>query len=218
MPGHIRSTAGGLILEDSLSSSDRVRLGDIRVPYDRFLPLAGGFSLVVAGGSLVLLAIPKGGVAASGLAFLPIFAVGYSRVVGLDHPTRVRIYNHLLVLPGDHFRSIVRSLRIGVGEGRHHLSMMLRSGLVREDKTNGRCRYYAAGQGPVTDRNELFAKHWKYRDIRVRVLFAVRSMGEARAAAVAKSLGVSRQLAAYHLANLEELGLVKRSGGVYRAT
>ncbi len=149
---------------------------------------------------------------------LPLFAVGYSRAVGLDHPTRVRIYNHLLVLPGDHFRSIVRNLRIGVGEGRHHLNVMLRSGLVRESKSNGRCRYYAEGQGLVTDRNELFAKHWDYRDLRLRVLFAVRNLGDAKPSAVAKSLGISRQLAAYHLANLEELGLVSRDGRHYRAS
>ncbi len=149
---------------------------------------------------------------------LPLFAVGYTRAAGLDHPTRVRIYNHLLVLPGDHFRSIVRNLRIGVGEGRHHLNVMLRNGLVREDKANGRCRYYAEGQGPVTDRNELFAKHWGYRDLRLRVLFAVRELGNAKPSTVAKSLGISRQLAAYHLANLEELGLVSRDGRHYRAS
>lgn len=150
------------------------------------------------------------------VGFLPIFAVGYSRAVGLDHPTRVRIYNHLLALPGDHFRSIVRNLRIGVGEGRHHLNVMLRNGLVREDKTKGRLRYYAEGQGPTTDRNELFAKHWDYRDLRLRVLFSVRNLGDAKPSAVAKSLGISRQLAAYHLANLEQLGLVTRDGRRYR--
>ncbi len=149
---------------------------------------------------------------------LPIFAVGYSRATGLGHPTRVRIYNHLLVLPGDHFRSIVRNLRIGVGEGRHHLDVMLRSGLVREDKANGRCRYYAEGQGPLSDRNELFAKHWGFRDLRLRVLFAVRNLGAAKPSEVARSLGISRQLAAYHLTNLEELGLVMREGRHYRAS
>ncbi len=148
---------------------------------------------------------------------VPIFAVGYSRATGLDHPTRVRIYNHLLVLPGDHFRSIVRTLRIGVGEGRHHLNVLLRGGFVREDKTNGRCRYYAEGGAPVADRNELFAKHWSYRDLRLRVLFTVRNLGGAKPSTVAKVLNISRQLAAYHLANLEDLGLVAREGRQYRA-
>ncbi len=152
------------------------------------------------------------------VASLPLFVMGYARVGGLDHPTRVRIYNHLLVLPGDHFRSIVRNLSIGIGEGRHHLNVMLRSGLVREDKSNGRCRYYAEGQGPTVERNDLFAKHWDYRDLRLRVLFAVRNLGEAKPSAVARALGISRQLASYHLSNLVELGLVTRDGRRYRAT
>ncbi len=93
---------------------------------------------------------------------------------------------------------------------------MLRSGLIREDKANGRCRYYAEGQSPLAERNDLFAKHWSYRDLRLRVLFCVRNLGEAKPSAVAKALGVSRQLAAYHLANLQDLGLVHRDGKFYR--
>ncbi len=154
---------------------------------------------------------------ASAFAAAPIFAVGFTRAVGLDHPTRVRIYNHLLTLPGDHFRSIVRNLRIGIGEGRHHLNVMLRAGLVREDKANGRCRYYAEGVGPTADRNELFAKHWGYRDLRLRILFEVRNAPDPKPSTVARSLGISRQLAAYHLTNLAELGLVRREGRRYRA-
>ncbi len=151
-------------------------------------------------------------------SLVPPLAIGYARASGLDNPTRVRIYNHLLVLPGDHFRSIVRTLSIGVGEGRHHLNVMLREGLVREDKTNGHCRYYVEGEGPSMERNDLFAKHWSYRDLRLRVLFAVRNLGDAKPSAVAEALGISRQLAAYHLANLLELGLVTRDGRHYRAT
>lgn len=194
--------------------------GGIRGPVDRSFRAVVGISFVFAVAAWMLTGrVHHDLLSASGMGvLLPAFAFGYSRVAGLDHPTRVRIYNHLLVLPGDHFRSIVRSLHIGVGEGRHHLNVMLRGGLVREDKTNGRCRYYAEGRGPMTDRNELFAKHWGYRDLRLRVLFAVRNLGEAKPSTVAKALGISRQLAAYHLANLADLGLIKRDGRRYYAT
>ncbi len=196
-----------------------MRRGDEGVPSFHHWGVAAAFSLTfwavawaVAGGN------PHSGAGPTQAALLlPFFAIGYARAAGLDHPTRVRIYNHLLVLPGDHFRSIVRHLRIGVGEGRHHLNVMLRSGVVREHKTNGRCRYYPQGQDPTSDRNDLFAKHWNYRDLRLRVLFAVRNAVEAKPSTVAKALGISRQLAAYHLANLAELGLVRRDGQIYRA-
>ena len=153
-----------------------------------------------------------GFLAAFGVLPAPFLVFGYTRAAGLDHPTRVRIYNHLLILPGDHFRSIIRILRISLGEGRHHLNILVRNGMVREAKADGRCRYYALGEGPVADRNELFAKHWGYRDLRLRVLFMVRQLGEAKPSAVARSLGISRQLAAYHLAKLVDLGLVRRDG------
>lgn len=151
------------------------------------------------------------------LTLPPLFVFLYARAAGLDHPTRVRIYNHLLVLPGDHFRSIVRNLRIGVGEGRHHLNVMVRNGVVREARANGRCRYYPEGDGRARDRNDLYEKHWGFRDLRLRVLFAVRNLDGAKTSDVARALGISRQLAAYHLANLLELGLVLREGRVYRA-
>lgn len=194
--------------------------GGIGVPSSRRVPLAAGLLLFGASGALLAAGgLPDGMTLGSGvMALFPVFAVGYARAGGLDHPTRIRIYNHLLTLPGDHFRSIVRTLSIGIGEGRHHLDVMLRNGLVRESKTNGRCRYYAEGQGPASERNDLFAKHWGFRDLRLRVLFAVRNLGDAKPSGVARALGISRQLAAYHLRNLEELGLVTREGRSYRAS
>jgi len=137
-------------------------------------------------------------------------------VPGLDHPTRRRIYDHLLVLPGDHFRAIVRSLGIAHGTASHHLAVLLRKGVVSSEKTNGRVRFYPKAAGTQAERNRLYMKHWNYRDLRLRVLFATKSLGTAKPAAVAKALGISRQLASYHLARLEELGHVQRENGHYR--
>ncbi len=149
-------------------------------------------------------------------AFLPFLAVGFARTGGLDHPTRVRICTHLLSLPGDHFRSIARTLQLGVGETRRHLDILLRSGLVREERTNGKCRYYLCGEDCDPDRNEVFAKHWDYRDVRSRVLLQVRTSDQVGPTEIAAKLGISRQLAAYHLANLELRGLVAHEGRAYR--
>ncbi len=133
----------------------------------------------------------------------------------LDHPTRLRIYRHLLLLPGDHFRSIVRTVGLGLGTVSHHLDVLIESGLVHVEKSNGRTRYYPRGEGSASERNELYMKHWNYRDLRLRILMSLRELGHARLGTVARHVGVSRQLAAYHLARLEELGLVKRENGRY---
>ncbi len=135
----------------------------------------------------------------------------------LEHPTRLRIYNHLLVLPGDHFRSIVRALNLGGGSGRHHLNVLVKKGLVREDKSNGRCRYYVICEASKADRNELFEGYWNCRDVRAMVLNTTRDLGEATPTRVAKMLGISRQLANYHLQRLSETGVVQHEGEMYRS-
>ena len=134
----------------------------------------------------------------------------------LEHPTRSRIYNYLLTLPGDHFRSIVHHLGLSQGTATHHLGVLVKNGLVGVERRHGRVRYYPRGVGSKTDWNALYAKHWEYRDLRLRVLMAMRSLGAAKASAIAKSLGISRQLASYHLDRLEELGLVRRENGHFR--
>jgi len=136
---------------------------------------------------------------------------------GLEHPRRRHIYQHLLRLPGDHFRSIARSLSLALGTTTHHLEVLLRKGLVSVEKSNGRARYYPKGSDAETERNLLFMKHWSYRDLRFHVLFVVSRHSAIRAIEVARQLRISRQLASYHLARLEDLGLVRREGDGYRA-
>ena len=137
-------------------------------------------------------------------------------IPSLEHPTRARIYDHLLVLPGDHFRSIVRHLGLSHGTATHHLGVLVKSGVVGIDRADGRARYYPKSAGSEADRNALYAKHWNYRGVQRRVLLVIRTMSAATAAAVAKSLGISRQLASYHLQQLADRGIVQRENGHFR--
>jgi predicted transcriptional regulator len=140
--------------------------------------------------------------------------MGIGLLIGLDHPARRRIYDHLSRLPGDHLRSVARSLRIAVGTTRYHLDALRREGLIYKRDTNSRARYYVSNGGAEV--NRLFARHWEYREVRLRVLDALRRMEDAPPAKIAKHLGVSRQLASYHLASLERAGLARRQGARYQ--
>src|SRR5204862_6089528 len=73
------------------------------------------------------------------------FLIGAAFMAGLKHPVRRRIYDHLVRLPGAHFRSFGRSLDIAIGTGRYQLSAVLREGPVSNEGTNGRARYYVRG-------------------------------------------------------------------------
>lgn len=135
---------------------------------------------------------------------------------GLEHPTRRRIYDHLLALPGDHFRSLVRSLDLSIGVTRHHLAVLMAQDFVYEDKSNGRTRYYAKALPAQSEKNGLYARHWGFRDTRGRIVRAVEQLGDATPTKVAKAMGISRQLAAYHLTQLERAKVLHREGGAYR--
>lgn len=139
--------------------------------------------------------------------------IGVGLLLGLDHPIRRLIYDHLSRLPGDHLRSVARSLRLAVGTARYHMDALLREGLIYKRQNNGRSRYYVTGG--EADVNRLYARHWEYRDVRLRIVDALRRMEAAPPARIAKVLGVSRQLVSYHLAVLEKAGLARRDGTDY---
>ncbi len=125
---------------------------------------------------------------------------------------------YLRAIPGDHFRSVARNLGLSVGEARHHLDRLIRDGYVVERKDPARSRYYLRSRHADPERNELFSRQWAFRDLRIRVLTKVRSRGPSSGREVAAELGISRQLASYHLARLEEMGFVHRDGRRFRAT
>ena len=137
-------------------------------------------------------------------------------VLALDHRTRHRIYEHLQILPGDHFRSVARAAGVGVGTARHHLRILVRDGIIYEEKREGRSRYYTAGDELQRERNELFGKHWSYRETRLRIWTVLNRLQESTAARIAHVLGISRQLAAYHMIWFERQGVLSRTRGLYR--
>jgi predicted transcriptional regulator len=142
--------------------------------------------------------------------------LSYATIAVVDHPSRRRIYEHLLRVPGDHFRAIVRALRLSVGVVRHHLSVLIRAGLVSLQRAGGRVRYYPRGGAVPAHLAKLYERHWKYRDLRFRVLLSVHALRAAPPAKVARALGISRQLAAYHLSRLAERGQLRFVDGAYR--
>jgi DNA-binding transcriptional ArsR family regulator len=101
-----------------------------------------------------------------------------------------------------------------VGTARYHLDALLRDGLVYKEDTNGRARYYVTGG--EADVNRLYARHWEFRDVRLRILATLRRLDKAQPATLAKVLGMSRQLVSYHLAYLEKTGRVRRDGSLFR--
>src|SRR5947199_9421003 len=92
------------------------------------------------------------------------FLIGLGLLAGLKHPVRRQIYDHLRLLPGDHFRSVARSLRLAVGTARYHLNALVQDGIIYKQEINGRTRYYV--NGGELDMKGLYARHRACRDLR----------------------------------------------------
>lgn len=118
------------------------------------------------------------------------------------HPCRRAILSHLSGEPGDHLRSIARDLALPLGSVRFHLAMLEKCGLVRAESRGGKARYFRTGPGSSAESNELFSRYWDLRDVRSRVEAAAARLASRDISRVAASVGISRQLASYHLRRL----------------
>lgn len=170
--------------------------------------------LQAAQGSVQALDAPSDGSPALDLAVVLWIAAAIRYLPAVDHPTRRWIYEHLLLFPGNHFRSIARSLDLGLSTARYHLGVLIDRGAVRMERDNGRCRYYATGRWSDPEKNDLYTRYWSLQDLRTRVLSTALGQRDRGPTAVSESLGISRQLARYHLTRLRELGRLPPPGAV----
>ncbi len=120
------------------------------------------------------------------------------------HPCRRAILDHLSGEPGDHLRSIARDLALPLGSVRFHLAMLEKCGLVRAESRGGKARYFRVGPGSSAQSNDLFSRYWSYHDVRSRVAAAAARLASRDVSRVAASVGISRQLALYHLRRLPD--------------
>lgn len=166
---------------------------------------------------LVLLFVLGSGTAVLGQSShpgVPPVAPGVVPVAAVGHPTRASILSHLDKVPGNHFNGIVRGVGKSVGEVRHHLNVLKRGQWVREVHQGRRCRYYAE-RTTSEARNRAFETIWAGQDNRLRVFQVVAQRGAVRPLQVASEIGISRQLATYHLMRLAGAGQIHRAQGIY---
>jgi predicted transcriptional regulator len=123
----------------------------------------------------------------------------FSRVQGkqvLQQPIRGGIYDHIVANPGIRFNHLRQTLGLSHGATAYHLQVLEHNGLVRR-RTAWTTRHYypAVGAPPLPAPAADDA-----------ILDFVRKNPGAGPAEVARSLGLSRQLAHYHLRRLAASG------------
>lgn len=65
----------------------------------------------------------------------------------LEHPNRRRLLDRIVDDPGINFRGLVRASGIAAGTTRHHLTVLVRSGLVTEQGYGSTRRFFAGSAG-----------------------------------------------------------------------
>lgn len=84
--------------------------------------------------------------AAAGLTGLGLWFAGglFTRNHGdpLEHPRRRRLHDYILQNPGASFRELVRNCEIAAGTARHHLSVLVRNGVLMEKRHRATTRFF----------------------------------------------------------------------------
>jgi len=119
-----------------------------------------------------------------------------------DVETRGMIRGYIMGNPGDTYSDIKRNLELNNGSLTWHLMKLEKEGLIKSRLQGTRKRYYPARMAVPDDGGIVL------HDIQVKLLKSVEMNPGKPVAILAEELGVSRQLAIYHLRQLLQKGLI----------
>ena len=181
-------------------------------------------ALAVAGGSLVVLALPAsasdaGPAETRGPAALPLLGVAgmalYTRIrpnAALENETRKAIFESVCRAPGLGVHAIAKAAGVSYSTTAYHLERLVEAGMIVMTPDGNKLCYYKNG-GAFTETERRLLPVLK-NDEAVRLLEAILASPGTYRAALAERLGVTATTINWHLRRLREAGLVEevRSG------
>ncbi len=159
----------------------------------------------IGGGAALFAAALAGATERGKVGLLSLFLPLYTRLRDdevLDQFTRGQIYGHIRVHPGDTYTDIKRNLALNNGTLTYHLAVLEREGLVRAVNKGVHKLLYPIDVRPPEDGGGL-------HELEQRLLRILREAPGTGVTDLAGVLGISRQLALYHLRLLSKQGLVR---------
>jgi parallel beta-helix repeat protein len=164
--------------------------------------IAIGFIGVIGGigASALLIDAAKYGLL---LWFLPLFS-RINRKNVLDQPTRYKILGYIIGNPGAHFGLIKHDLELGNGQLADHLRHLTKTHLIYS-KTDGlKKRFYPVGYPKKEDGEHPFSA------LQEKIFSIIRSNSGISQKRLASEIGISRQVAGYHLTKMEKEGVIEK--------
>ncbi|UCE39133.1 MAG: right-handed parallel beta-helix repeat-containing protein [Thermoplasmata archaeon] len=135
--------------------------------------------------------------------FIPL----YSRIKKenlLDQPTRERIYGYIIGNPGAHFGLIRDDLGLGSGQLVYHIKHLEEAHMIYSREDGIKKRFYPADipkpKGGIPTLS----------DIQEKILRIIEENSGIVQKRIASMMGISRQVAGYHLTKIEKKGLISR--------
>jgi len=139
---------------------------------------------------------------------LPLYA-RMKKVDVLDQFTRGQIYGYIVVHPGDSYVDIKRNLQLNNGTLTHHLNVLERDGRIRSKNQGTRKLFFAEGARVPEDGGGM-------HEVQQQILKHLEESGGLAVSDVAGVIGISRQLAIYHLRDMSRKGLVRIERRAFR--
>jgi parallel beta-helix repeat protein len=156
-------------------------------------------TLAVFGASTFLMEVLKFGLLS---LFIPLFT-RLKRKEILNQPIRERIYGYILGNPGANYGLIKHELSLPNGQLVYHLRQLTVAHLIYSRKDGIKKRFFPVEfpkpKGPI---------HY-LTETQKNILKVVKKVSGISQKDIAKSVGITRQVAYYHLSKLEKKGLIK---------
>jgi predicted transcriptional regulator len=135
--------------------------------------------------------------------FLPLYTrINKNNV--LDQPTRYKILGYIIGNPGAHYGVIKHDLELGNGQLADHLKHLTNAHLIYSKEDGIKKRFYPVGY-PKEERGEH-----PFSSIQKKILNIIKSNSGISQKKLASEIGVSRQVAGYHLTKMEEEGIIEK--------
>jgi len=164
-------------------------------------PMLGWVALAGGASSTAWSLTDRGRSFLSRMIFLPLYVKMKGEAV-LDNELRGMIRGYILVNPGDCYTDLKRNLQLENGELAYHLSVLEREGIIKSVAKGPRRMYYPADMPLPENGGGLHA-------VQERVLKHIGEVPGMSVQDLAGVLGVSSQLALYHMRKLGEKGYLR---------
>ncbi len=135
--------------------------------------------------------------------FIPLYS-RISKEKLLDQPTRYKIYGYIIGNPGAHFGLIKDDLDLGSGQLVYHLKQLEDAHMVYSREDGTKKRFYPAD----IPRSKKVTPN--ISDIQEEILGVVEENSGIVQKKIASTIGISRQVAGYHLTKMEQKGLIDK--------